>query len=258
MTGEPEQQPTEVENKVEVPSLVALPPDSPSPGPPPAPPLETRLPDAERSAIWLEVLAVLAVGVVPLFLGAITSPAYSGPAFPYWADTVFLTGNSICTAFVTLYLIARSGEPWARFGLPPPVLSDVWLGAVMVIVAWVSWVAYLRIANLVPPIDQFPKPRGPDDYVMMVVKFAASAFAEELVTRAYLITRLEQLMRSRGVAVVLAAILFASYHAYLGLSGVVYAFVVGIAFGIVFLIVRRVWPLALGHAVFLIRVDLVT
>jgi membrane protease YdiL (CAAX protease family) len=99
-------------------------------------------------------------------------------------------------------------------------------------------------------------PRGPGDHVMMVVQYALSAFAEELVTRAYLITRLKALLGSRGEAVLVAALLFASYHAYQGLSGAVDALAFGLAYGVAFLALGRVWPLVVGHALFNIRLEL--
>jgi membrane protease YdiL (CAAX protease family) len=81
-----------------------------------------------------------------------------------------------------------------------------------------------------------------------VVKFAAGGFAEELIYRAYLITRLAALLRSRGRALVAAAGVFAAAHAYQGPAGVFFTFLFGLAYGGVFLWGRRVWPLALGHA----------
>ena len=91
---------------------------------------------------------------------------------------------------------------------------------------------------------------------MMATKYAASGFAEELVARAYLIARLRVLLRSSGEAVIAAAILFASYHAYQGAAGAVHALLFGLAYGGVFLLVRRVWPLALGHALYDMRAEL--
>jgi membrane protease YdiL (CAAX protease family) len=91
----------------------------------------------------------------------------------------------------------------------------------------------------------------------MLLKESANGFTEELVTRAYLITRLEVLLRSRMAAVFLSATAFASYHAYQGPAGLVGAFLFGLAFGLAYLGVRRVWPLALGHALFDIHIELI-
>src|SRR5262249_20391197 len=94
----------------------------------------------------------------------------------------------------------------------------------------------------------FPDPRRPADFVLMVVKYAAGAFAEEVVTRAYLVTRLEGLLKSRAAAVLLAAAAFASYHAYQRTDGLVDTFLLGVAWGAAFLFLRRLWPFVFAHA----------
>ena len=95
------------------------------------------------------------------------------------------------------------------------------------------------------------------DYPWLIFKYLIAAFAEELVTRGYLITRLNDLFRSRGKAVLFAAILFSSIHLYQGFAGMVDTFVFGLAYGIAFLVCGRIWPLALGHALSNMRIELV-
>jgi membrane protease YdiL (CAAX protease family) len=226
---------------------------------PPAAALAVPAPDPPVRAEWGEVAAVLAVGVLPNLSNAVSSLLVSTPGaprpIPNWqlADAVQLTGVTGCAAFVTLYLIRRSGEPWARFGLGPVRVSDVPLGIGMLLVALAIGfcTAYPGPSGYWPP-----GPRGPTEAVLMVVKLGVAGFSEELVTRGYLITRLEVLLRSRGKAVVLAAAAFASYHAYQGAVGVVYTFAFGLTFGAVYLGVRRVWPLALGHALYNILLEI--
>jgi membrane protease YdiL (CAAX protease family) len=90
-------------------------------------------------------------------------------------------------------------------------------------------------------------PQRATDYVLMVLGFSASAFMEELVTRAYLITRLEQLLHSRSIAVVLSAALFALYHVYQGPERLLEIMILGLATGFLYLLIRRIWPFAIGH-----------
>jgi len=85
------------------------------------------------------------------------------------------------------------------------------------------------------------------DYLLMVARISASAFTQELVTRAYLITRLERLLQSQAKAVILSAAWFASYHLYYGVGGIIYMMLLGIVFGILYLLIRRIWPFAIGH-----------
>jgi membrane protease YdiL (CAAX protease family) len=212
-------------------------PEIPTPMPPPGPP---------NTATWGELIAVLCVGVVPHCLAVVPAPPRE--LAPYWADSVYLTVSSISIAFVTLYLIHRGGEPWARFGLGPVTPADLFIGFALFLAAEVLWLTEQALGVDVPIRKFFPLPAVPADYVMMGVKHAANGFTEELVTRAYLITRLEVLLGSRVWAVFWAAVAFTSYHAYQGPSALFGIFILGVVYGVAYLAVRRVWPLALGHA----------
>ena len=189
---------------------------------------------------------------------AALTPFYApAPPLPYWLDALQLVVFSGCTIFVTLYLIHRSGDRWDQFGVTRPRPFDALVGFLLMLVGAVLWRAAQDVPDVWrPTANLFPRPEGANDRGLLVVKYAVSAFAEELVCRAYLITRLTTLLRSRGKAVVLAAAAFAAYHTYQGLQGVVFSFALGITFGAVFLVVRRVWPLALGHALYDIKVEI--
>lgn len=215
-------------------------------------------------AVWWEVAAVLAVSVLPALASGVVSlcdpvPPSAVPPLPYWLNSFYLIVMSGCTILVTLYLMSRSGEPWEKFGLPRPRILDGPLGAFLLIVALVVW-------SRVPPIPdfgfgvrtggEFVRPRGAGDHALMVAKYALAGFAEELVMRAYLLTRLVMLLRSRGEAVLFAAVLFAACHTYQGGVGVVHSFVFGLTYGVAFLVLRRVWPLAVGHALYNISIEI--
>jgi membrane protease YdiL (CAAX protease family) len=64
------------------------------------------------------------------------------------------------------------------------------------------------------------------------------------------------LLRSRVGAVLLSASLFAAYHTYQSIGGVAHQMEFGVAYGVAFLLLRRVWPLAVGHALCNIRLGL--
>jgi membrane protease YdiL (CAAX protease family) len=208
-------------------------------------------------AVWWEVAAVLAVGVIPNMSSAVSHLCDPAPPSPYWLDSLNLSVLSACTILVTLYLMSRSGESWERFGLAPPRILDAPLGGLMLVAATLVWFLLPRIPDLgVRTGTMFTRPQGAGDFAWMAVKYSLSAFAEELVTRAYLITRLTMLLRSRGEAVLVAALLFASYHAYQGPVGAVYSFAFGLTYGAAFLLFGRVWPLAIGHTLYNVCVEL--
>ena len=201
---------------------------------------------------WWEVAAVMAVGVVPNLLNAVVS--FIRPSvFPveHWVDSLELSVMSGCTIFVTLYLIHRSGEPFSRFGITRPHVSDLFFGALFLMAGQILWMFVSDLFSGLRIIEYyFQRPVGAVDHVMMVLKFSISAFAEELVTRTYLITRLETLLRSRTKAVLLAAVVFSSYHLYQGVLGVIDTFLFGVMYGAAYLALRRIWPLVLGHMLY--------
>ena len=200
--------------------------------------------------VW-EVAAVMAVGVVPHFVSAVLSLGSPILQQSLWRDAVSVTATSACIIFVTLYLIRRSGEPWARFGLSRPRFVDLMIAPALTFVMRFLWLLLSGIvSNADFPDDPVEVFRTPWDGALIVLRDAVSGFSEELVTRAYLITRLESLLRSRAKAVLIAAIVFSSYHAYQGLSGVVFALLFGLLFGTAYLVLRRVWPLALAHLLY--------
>ncbi len=208
------------------------------------------LPD---SAIWGEVCAVLAIGVVPYILYAgISLRLPPSIPLPYWLDAIQATVMSGCTIFVTLYLIHRSGESWGRFGMPRPSLWDVLLGVGLFLAHAACGFCYDFVTWGIGATSdyQYPRLEKSADYALMVPQYVVSAFSEELVTRAYLVTRFEHLLRSRGAAVLLSAALFGTYHGYQGVAGLAFWMAVGLVYGVIFLLLRRVWPLVIAHALY--------
>jgi len=87
--------------------------------------------------------------------------------------------------------------------------------------------------------------------VSLVLSIVANSIAEELVMRAYLIDRLERFFGSTTAAVVLAAVLFGSYHIYMGLiPGLVNSTALGFLFGIYYARTRRLVPLIGAHTLY--------
>lgn len=233
--------------------MAAATPDTPEPLPQPREGDAGPSPSMSMSngALWGEVLAVLAIGYFPDLWSAIFIAVQGQSAeLPYWLRASDLLVRSVCISFAVLYLIHRSGESWSYFGLPRPRLSDLGIGLVILLADYVLWqrVAPMLPMDIAKSESIHSMPRGAMEYILMLIKHAANGFAEELVMRAYLITRLELLLRSRFQAVFVSALLFASYHLHYGPGGsLVYIFAMGLAYGGLYLLMRRVWPLALAH-----------
>jgi len=217
-------------------------------------------PNGQRE-LWLEVALVLAVAVVPPLLNALVTflepePTSTGS----WhhgspSDSVFLIGSSLPPIALILWLARREPEPETAFGLRQPSrLADLlWapvlavlgmaITAMVVLVVGLSTTESGRLARGVAQSAE----TTPLSLLLSVAGLATSGFAEELAIRGYLLTRLEQLTASTRRAVVWSSACFASYHVYQGIAGLVGAFGFGVVFGLAFVKMRRVWPLALAH-----------
>ncbi len=196
-----------------------------------------------------EIAAVLAIGVIPQLLSAVMYLAQPAPPLPFRLDALNLTLLSGCTIVATLYILRTGNLNGTNLGLSRPRAGDVACGAVLLILGLVTF----RLSLFVPPSAKpdfryFPLPAGTVEWLLAVVKYLVAAYAEELVTRVYLITRLSKLFGSQVKAIVVAAALFASYHVYQGPEGFVGSFLFGLVYGAAYGLNRRIWPLVLGHA----------
>jgi membrane protease YdiL (CAAX protease family) len=169
----------------------------------------------------------------------------------------FFIVSSLRVAMPVLVIMALSGDSWRSFGIVRPRWIVDALGACAI---WfIASGARYFILSLLPPsmlhglasahtLHQ-ARHEGIAGFFLLVVAEGANGFAEELVMRAYLITRLQRLLSSTWLAVVVTTALFASYHAYLGPVGVFSAAAGGLVYAISFCWFRRLWPLCVAHAV---------
>lgn len=237
--------------------------------PEPAPPSPEELQELsgdrearETRALWLEVAAVVLIAVVPYLLTSLAFLIWP-PAASTWPAAVRHTSlilQSFQVSALVLYLMWRSGTPWAQFGLAAPrAMSNVlWFVAVLITgyfayafyaggVAAVISAAALhgeleRIHGFIPSADT------PGVILLGGISCIANGFAEELAMRGYLIPRFERLLGSSLKAVLLSSVLFAGYHLYQGAYGAGAALVTGLVYGTFFCWSRRLWPLAAAHA----------
>ena len=159
-----------------------------------------------------------------------------------------------------LYLIWRSGEPFSGFGLKPPIWGwDLFIGLMIWLVDYFmctrlwrgfSYLIYFPDSLNTGGADRAHSPRETGDYILLFVASCANGFAEELVMRGYLIPRFERLLGSTWMSVILTAILFGSYHVYQGVSAAIGVAIAGLLYGMLFCFFRRLWPLAMAHALF--------
>jgi uncharacterized protein len=170
-----------------------------------------------------------------------------------------LTVRTLWESGPVLYLIWRSRERWSVFGVRRPRwLGDLLLGGVIwatahgLCYAVVYQYGYLlSVLNGMVPMPEVAftqAPRGAAEYALLVLACCANGFNEELLMRGYLLPRFEQLLGSTWKGLLLTTVLFALLHVYQGTYGVVAAAVLGLVYGVAFCWLRRLWPVAIAHA----------
>jgi membrane protease YdiL (CAAX protease family) len=211
---------------------------------------------ARRRTLWIEVGVVLGLAFVPDLANAVVS-WFEPPRRPeLLVQTVSIMGRSLRVAPAVLFVMWRSGDGWAEFGLtrPRPV-RDALLGGLTLLLAWAG--AYAIVLGggadlfgfrVVPERGRlFAGPEGVGGWLLILATAAANGFAEELAMRGFLIPRLERLWGTSLGAVAVSAGLTASYHVYGGAWHVFWAGMFGLTAGAVFVATRRLWPVAFAH-----------
>lgn len=228
---------------------------------------------ARRRRLWFEVGAVLCIGVAMDLFSALwwlaLSDGYGAPSDEGVYGHSYLIVRSLTVVVPVVYLIWVSGDGLERFGLLTrvrPVRDALWALALVAIgyamwfvaswvYAWVYWVlpgteesayAYeeaLAASGWAPAVSVSPLLL----WTLLVLGIALNSVAEELVMRAYLLTRLEELLGSAAKAVVVGAVVFGAYHLYAGWYGGLSALLTGLVYGGFFVWRRRLWPLVIGH-----------
>lgn len=150
--------------------------------------------------------------------------------------------------------------PWSAIGLGRPASPGrlALQGLAGLVAGWcAAWVAMLVAVQGLgwPPMDasRFADVQGDAAALLgaLALSWTTAAFGEEVLFRGFLQSRLQALLEPRrhaGVtAAVLQALLFALGHAYQGATGMLISGAIGLAFGLLMLRFRNVWPLVIAH-----------
>lgn len=176
-----------------------------------------------------------------------------------WVANVFMIG------IVWLGLRLR-GQGWADFGLHTGPLrwrAIAWTIARSFIVFVIAVAAFVLGAIVMANLVGIPEPADMSGYnylrgnlpallLALVGVYIVSSFGEEVIYRAFLITRFTDIggdgRWARWIAVLLSSIIFGLIHYDWGLMGVVQTGFMGLALGISYLVVgRNLWVLILAH-----------
>jgi len=170
--------------------------------------------------------------------------------------------RSIQVSVPVLYIMWRSGDPWAHFGIRrfrpiADLLGGVGIGAGSIVAyyfyAWGFCFAapelYAHLADGFDGARAMDTASGPTDVAIAAMASAANGFAEELVIAGFLLPYLAVLLGGAPRAVLASAFLFASYHIYQGMFSAIGIFVMGLVTCAVFALTRRLWPNVIAHAI---------
>ena len=222
------------------------------------PPAGESTDSRSSTQLWIEVIAVLCLAYVPPLVASIATVATGRPRtesshYREFLQIVFAAEVSM----PLLVIMALSRDPWSLFGIVRPKWIVDILGGIAIYL--VARMAHSVVGTLLPsatfgarghlPIAHQATPGNMLEFLLLSASIAASCFSQELVMRGYLIARLERLLGSTLVAVLVTTVLFATLHMYQGGSGVVATAAMGLVYAVSFCLCRRLWPIFLAHAI---------
>ena len=220
-------------------------------------------PTGDKRRIQLEVLVVLSIAFLPDLFNAFVAflePNRNWSSFSLRSLALIIRSLSVCA--VVLYILKLNGDGSKSVGLNRPhLVIDPVVGVIAfyayllcyrntAVVVWhLAQIGVFPIDWLDPGSAERVSPLGAAGVGWLLAMSIANGFAEELVMRGYLITRLRQLLGSTVGAIALSTALFASYHLYQGPYGVYNAVLFGGVMAIIFVMTNRLWPCVIAHAI---------
>lgn len=221
---------------------------------------------AERRRLWIEIFAILSVGVVPHLIHGISSFVGAQPqaAGVQWnAPNFFLSlgVGAIPSIACGLFIAWSSREHPSTFGFVRPKPAwDIVLVVAALVGAYASWWAYsasvgyyMQLFGTTPTVNDsittsMVPPASLSDHMLFVASYVLNAAGEEIVLWAVLFTRVEKLLRVPVLDVLIVACVFASYHIYQGVFACGAIAFHGLVVGLLFRTTRRILPLIIAHA----------
>lgn len=209
--------------------------------------------DASPLRLWIETIAVTACVLVPWLAAAITRVLSErkldvNDYRPFTA--LDLIGN-IGTAAIPLCFIKLSQESWKGFGITRFHLgSDFGAGLALFLVAEVAdYTMAILMGHPTAYRSEATLTQGTAlSFGLGVLTITINSFTQELVFRAWLLTRLRTLAKSLPLAVFVSSLLFASYHIHQGSSAIPRLTIIGVLFCLAFAVTRCIWPCVIAHS----------
>lgn len=170
----------------------------------------------------------------------------------YWSSIFFLWGVFGVIALTTIRertsLIGIGFVPLRRIDFAWGIAG---IGAMYVIASGLTWLLASTGIEALKPAGEIALllPESTAGRLAWVLLSITAGVCEEAAFRGYLMTRLRILTRARSWAlpVLISAVAFGACHAYQSLSGMIVVTTLGIAFGLLYIRTRSIWPGVIAH-----------
>jgi len=204
-----------------------------------------------------EIAIVVAVAVGPVVVNSVAVVCdFSQVALwnRVWHQGVLSSSlRNVLAMLLVLHLIWRSNLPFRTFGLRPR-LSSVPLGVSLAIV--IGAVKILVPSDVGSSVSAGPNAQTATVSILHELPFGLSAtyllswvLTEELIVRAYLMTRIRQMDASWLVAIAVSTLVQASYHLHHGF-GVLGSAIAFLLLSSVFAWRKDFWALVIAHTLY--------
>lgn len=180
---------------------------------------------------------------------ALTAMEFDGAVF------LSLALRNAAFTLLVLYFVDLRGERGVVFGRSLGIAKQLGLALTIAAGLYCLAIAVATIAGLLPFVTQqsvvaWRVPTRPWELISFVAAMLTIGITEEVLFRAYLMHRLQQLGLPQLRAVLTAALLFAVGHLYQGATAFVFAAAAGIALGLMWLRIPSIGSFAAGHAIY--------
>ena len=223
-----------------------------------------QLLQTNKLAIFLEIV----IAFLPLWLGLTINDSIGSDRISLGGNLVLIGGPityiGLTISLIILWITSQlRGVSWSYFGLFRP---KSWIRTMLQSLG-IALAILLSVKLLINPImsalpnagfqdlSRFDYLEGdlPNLIIMLVNIWITAAFLEEFLFRGYLLNRLiefqgKQTKLAWAIALVGQAIIFGLVHAYQSPAGMFKVGLIGLVFGISYLVTERnLWPLILAH-----------
>jgi membrane protease YdiL (CAAX protease family) len=218
-----------------------------------------------RWALWWEVVIVFSL-VAPMYGRSVPVRVVHALGLPGISSTFYLGSvlANVLTAVVVLCVIRLGREPWSNFGIIKPDSRDLVTASIICITDYFlnsmglsilfdivrSMYGEQHAFRLWQAHRHYYHAQGLQGFFALLALAISVGISEELLARSYLIPRLERILRRTWAAVLISAIVFGLLHWQRGVFSVWSAFLMGLVYGVAFAWSRRLWPVAMAHAVY--------